>query len=169
MDKQSIFFTGLIAIIAIAIMLLIIQFISKRHKINLGLEPRINQSYSIWISTIMISFVLFLKVALELIENSIETIIYSKTINNTFLAIMEKTSIFVGFTFFITFFSYYLITIIMRMFSGNRKLNIEIDNNNIGYFIINGLCIILFTYSILNIFEHFLRWFTPVVNTPFYH
>jgi hypothetical protein len=165
MDKQSIFFTGLVAIIAIAILLIIIQFISKRQKINLGLDSQINLSYSIWLSALMISFVLFLKVALELIENSIETIIYSKTIDNTFLAVMEKISVFVGFTFF----SYYLITVIMRMFFGKRKLNIEIKNNNIGYFIINGLSLILFTYSILNIFEHFLRWFSPVVSTPFYH
>lgn len=169
MDKQSIFFTGLVAIIAIAIMLLIVQFISKRQKINLELEPQINLSYSIWISTIMISFVLFLKVALELIENSIETIIYSKIIDNTFLAVMEKISIFVGFTFFITFFSYYLTSMIMRMLFGNRQLNVEIENNNIGYFIINGISIILFTYSILNNFEHFLRWFVIKVETPFYH
>ena len=169
MDKQSIFFTSLVAIIAIAIMLLMVQFISKRQKINLGLEPQINLSYSIWISTIMFTFVLFLKVALELIENSIETIIYSETIDNTFLAVMEKISVFVGFTFFITFFSYYLITIIMRMFFGNKQLNVEIENNNIGYFSINGISLILFTYSILDLFEHFLRWFSPVVSTPFYH
>jgi hypothetical protein len=169
MDKQSIFFTGLVAIIAIALLLLVVQFISKRQKINLGLDSQINLSYSIWINTLMISFVLFLKVALELIENSIETIISSKTIDNTFLAVMEKISIFVGFTFLFTFFSYYLINFIIKIFLGNRQINIEIKNNNIGYFIINGLSLILFTYSILNIFEHFLRWFSPVVSTPFYH
>lgn len=169
MNKQSIFFTILVAIISIAIMLNILQFISKRQKINLGLESQINRAYTIWMGTIMVSFVLFLKVALELIENSIEVIIYSETIEDTFLAVMEKISIFVGFTFSFTFVSYYLITIIMKMFSGNRQLKIEIENNNIGYFCINGVSLILFTYSILNIFEHFLRWFSPVVSTPFYH
>ena len=169
MNKQSIFFTILVAIISVAILLIILQFISKRQKINLGLEPQINLSYSIWISTIIISFAIFLKVALELIENSIEIIIHSNTIDNTFLAVIEKISIFIGFTFLFTYISYYLITIIMKMFSGNRNLNVEIDNNNIGYFIVKGVSLILFTFSILSIFEHFLKWFSPVVETPFYH
>ncbi len=169
MNKQSIFFTILTAFIAIALMLIIIQFISKKQKINSLLESQINTSYSIWVSSIMISFVTYLKVALDLIENAIETIIFSKTINYTFIAIMEKISIFIGFTFLFTFFSYYLINLIIKIFLGKRELNMEIGNNNIGFFMVNGISLILFTCSIINLFEHFLRWFSPIFETPFYH
>lgn len=169
MNKQSIFFSIIVAIVSIAIFLIFLKILSKWRKINLVLDRQINLSYSIWICSFLISFVLFLKIALELIENSIETIIYSKTTDDAFLAVMERITIFIGFTFLFTFFSYYLINIIIKIFSGDRQINLEIENNNFGYFIIEGICFILFVYSILNLFEHFLRWFSPFVGSPFYH
>lgn len=169
MDKQSIFFSGLIAIISLAVMLIVLQYISKRQKISLGLESHINISYAIWISAILISYTFFLKITLDLIENAIEIIINSKTIENTFLAAIEKISIFIGFTFLFTFLSYLITNSILKIFLGSRKLEQEITKNNIGYFLIFGICLLLFTYSIINGFEHFLRWFMPVVTTQIYH
>lgn len=169
MDKQSVFFTSLVAIISIAVFLMILKFISKKQKIDLGLEPQINISYSIWVSSYLISFVFFLKVALEHIENAIETLINSRIDENTFLAVMEKITIFIGFTFIFTFFSYYLISFLIKIFLGKREIKTEIESNNIGFFIINGIAYILFTYSIISVFEQFLSWFSPIVTTPFYH
>ena len=169
MNEQSIFFTILTGLIALAVMLIIIQIISKRLGINSLFETQINISNSIWVSSIMISFVTFLKSALDLVENAIETIIFSKTINNTFIAVIEKISIFIGFTFVFTFLSYYLISFITRIFIGKKDLKNELEKNNVGYFVISGFCLILFTYLIVNLFEHFLRWFSPIVETPFYH
>ncbi len=169
MERQSVFITSLVAIISIAVFLMILKFISKKQKIDLGLETQINISYSIWVSAYLLSFVFFLKVALSLIENAIETLINSKTDENTFLAIMEKITVFIGFTFIFTFFSYYLISFLIKIFLGKREIKTEIESNNIGFFIINGFAFILFTYSIVSVFEHFLSWFSPIVTTPFYH
>ena len=44
-------------------------------------------------------FFLLLKVSLEMIENSIEVLIYSATSENTFLAVMEKILVYVGLSF----------------------------------------------------------------------
>ena len=52
---------------------------------------------------------------------------------------------------------------------GNRVDSYEIEKNNIGYFILKGVVLVLLVFSLISIFEHLLRWFAPVVETPFYH
>lgn len=166
MDKQSIFFTGLVAIFSIAIMIMLIKLISKKIFND---EENQTMSHTIWFSSILISFTLLLKIALDFIENSIEILIYIPETKSTFLLVMEKISVFVGFTFLVTFFSYYLVNYILRIIFNFNSLKNELINNNINYFIMNGLCLILFICLIVNVFEHFLKWFMPVVVTPFYH
>lgn len=169
MNKQSLFFTCLVAVVAIALMIMAIQFFTKKLNIKPETDEKINISYAIWSTSIFVAFFMFLKVALEQTENAIEVIIYSKTIDNTFLEVMQRIAIFNGFTFFFTFLSYYVVNAIFKLSLGNRIDSYEIDKNNIGYFIIKGTVLILFVFSLLTIFEHFLRWFAPVVETPFYH
>ncbi|WP_343591601.1 hypothetical protein, partial [Flavobacterium sp.] len=108
MDKQSLFFTCLVAIVSTLLMLMSLQFLAKKLNIKSEEQEKIKISYTIWYVSILISYFLFLKVALELIENSIEIIINSKTIEYTFLTSMQKITIFIGFTFFFTFISYFI-------------------------------------------------------------
>lgn len=169
MDKQSLFFTSIVGIVAIALMLIAIQFLAKRLKIQTNTEQNINASYSIWFGSVLLSFLLFLKVALELIENSIELLIVDKSINNTFLAVMEQIAIYTGFSFVFTFFAYYIVHIVVKFSIGNRNDSIEIEKDNVGYFIIKGMVLLTLVFSLITIFEHFLRWFAPAIETPFYH
>lgn len=169
MDKQSLFFTCLVAIVSTLLMLMSIQFLTKKLNIKHEEQEKIKISYTIWYVSILISYFLFLKVALELIENSIEIIIYSKTIENTFLTSMQKITFFIGFTFFFTFTSYFTVEKIQQLSFGKRLDSIEIEKENIGYYLIKGFLLILFTFSLISIFEHFLKWFVPTVDAPFYH
>ncbi|WP_295335149.1 hypothetical protein [Flavobacterium sp.] len=169
MNKQSLFFTSLVAIVAIALMIMALQFLTKKLNIKPEVEDKINTSYAIWSTSIFITFFMFLKVALEQTENAIEVIIYSKTIDNTFIEVMQKIVIFIGFTFFFTFLSYYVVNAITKITFGNKVDSIEIERENKGYFIMKGSILLLLVFSLITIFEHFLRWFAPVVNTPFFH
>lgn len=169
MDKQSLFFTTLVAVVATALIAMAIQFITKKLNIRPESEEKINTSYSIWVISIYASFFMFLKVALQLTESAIELIIYSKTIDNTFTEVMQKIAIYIGFTFFFTFLSYYIVNGVFKLSLGNRSDSHEIERNNIAYFVIKGVVLMLFVFSLITVFEDFLRWFAPVVDTPFYH
>jgi hypothetical protein len=169
MDQQSLIFTFLVAIVTTALMLTSVQFLAKKQKIQIESEQKINISYSIWISSLMITFFMFLKVALVLIENSIELIIFSKTIEAPFMTVMEKIIIFTGFTFISTFLSYFLVHNLLNILFGSRVNSIEMEKDNRGYFLIKALILILFTFSVLTIFQNFLEWFTIKIDTPFYH
>lgn len=169
MNKQSLFFTCLVAVVATALMIMAIQFLAKKLNIKSEIEDKINTSYAIWSASIFITFFMLLKVALEQTENAIEVIIYSKTIENTFLEVMQRIAIFTGFTFFFTFLSFYIVSAIFKFSMGNRVDSYEIEKNNMGYFILKGVVLVLLVFSLISIFEHLLRWFAPVVETPFYH
>lgn len=169
MDQQSLIFTFLVAIVTTALMLTSVQFLAKKQKIQIESEQKINISYSIWISSLMITFFIFLKVALVLIENSIELIIFSKTIEAPFMTVMEKIIIFTGFTFISTFLSYFLVHNLLNILFGSRVNSIEMEKDNRGYFLIKALILILFTFSVLTLFQNFLEWFTIKIDTPFYH
>lgn len=169
MNKQSLFFTCLVAVVATALMIMALQFLTKKLNIKTEVDNKINTSYAIWSTSIIITFFIFLKVALEQTENAIEVIIYSETIDNTFIEVMQKIVIFLGFTFFFTFLSYFIVNSIFKIAYGNKVDSFEIDRNNTGYFIIKGAVLLLLVFSVITIFEHFLRWFAPTINTPFFH
>lgn len=169
MNKQSLFFTAIVAIVATALMLMLINLYTKKQKIKSETDGVLSISYSIWITSIMFSFYMYLKVALELIENSIELIVLSKTIETTFLTVMEKIIIFTGFTFIFTALTYFTVHNLLKVSIGNRVDSIEVEKENKGYFLIKALILIMLSFSLLTIFQDFLSWFTIKVETPFYH
>ena len=114
MDQQSLFFTFIVAIVALLIELNIISIYANKQKIK-SLENN-NISLILWYLNFLIPFFLLLKIALELIENSIEVLIYSTTVSNTFVAVMEKIFIFSGLVFLFSFLIYFSIERIVSFF-----------------------------------------------------
>lgn len=168
MNKQSLFFTALIAVISTILFLFLLQILGKKMKVNSQDENKLNLSYSIWFVSILISFFLLLKIALEQIENSIEIIIFSKTIENTFMSVMEKVILNIGFTFLIVLILYLINNFIFKIIDTTKNDTIEIENNNFNHFILKGFVLIFLTFAISTVFNHFLQWFTPTVDTIFY-
>ena len=168
MDKQSLFFTFLAAFFSLALMFQFIIFFTKRKKIITFNNDKLSVSYAIWFSSILISFAIYLKVALQHIENSIEYIIFADEIENAFLAVMEKIAVFIGFTFLSVVLVYYLVNIISNVTFGKRIEKHEIENENYSYFILKGIAMIIFVLATLPIFEHFTSWFLIKIEIPFY-
>lgn len=167
MDQQSLFFTFIVAIVALLIELNIISIYANKQKIK-SLENN-NISLILWYLNFLIPFFLLLKIALELIENSIEVLIYSTTVSNTFVAVMEKIFIFSGLVFLFSFLIYFSTERIVSFFITKKDNVIEIENNNYSYFLFKLSLTVFLTFSLLRIFEDFLKWFLPIVETPFYH
>ena len=168
MNKQSLFFTVLVAVLSTIILFLLLQFLTKKLKFKTENENKLSTSYTIWFTSILLSFFILLKPALEQIENAIEIIIFSKTIENTFLEVMENIILNIGFTFIITFIFYLLVNLIFKISNVTKNDNIEMENNNFNYFLIKGTTLLLLTFSLSTVYNHFLQWFAPIVDTIFY-
>lgn len=155
----------MVGIVAIALFILVIQFISK--KINYEEEGKLKIAFAVWIGFLTFSFALLLRSCLMATSNAIEVIMGLPKSENA-LQIIEKVALFVGFTFMWFVIVYLIIQFITAILLGKRNDNIEIDRNNYSYYIIKGIFFLTLTFSLLSVFENFLRLFSPIVNTPFY-
>lgn len=170
MNKQSLFFTGLVAITATVLMLIIIQYITKKKKIKEENKEQVfSISYSIWVISLLIPFFLYLRTSLIILENYIEILVNPKCLEDAFLGVVKRISILIGFTFLFTLAIYFIVMNIVQITLGKRNDSTEIENENIGYFIIRGVLMVFISFATLTIFEHFLQWFTPIIDLPFYH
>lgn len=168
MDKQSLFFTVLVGVISLILALGLLQFLTKKT-FKSGLFERTSWSLLLWQFSWLIPFFIFLKPALVATENTIEVVIYSVTIQNTFFYSVSKILLYIGFTFLFTFLINKVVSIIDKFFFTRNNQIIEIENNNIVYFLFKLLLVIGLAFSFITVFEHFLNWFIPSIETPFYH
>lgn len=169
MNKQSLFFTVLVGIISLILAIGILQFYSKKiFKTKVSTEKD-SWSFLIWQSTWLIPFFMFLKIALEITENTIETVIYSTTIGNTFIFATSKILLYVGITFLFVIMINKIIDIVDKYFFTKNSIEIELENNNITYFIFKLILSIGLSFTLLAVFQHLLNWFIPSIETPFYH
>lgn len=166
MNTSNLIISAIVGIIAIAIFVIAIQFISK--KMNLEDEGIFKNSFTVWIGCSLISFALLLSTSLKAISNAIEVILGIDKPDNT-LTIIEKVALFTGFTFLFFMVVYFIAKFIAAIIFGKRNIKIEIERNNYNYFIVKGIILLVLTFSMLSIFENFLRLFSPIVDTPFYH
>lgn len=165
MNTSNLIITTIVGIVTIALFVLVIQLISK--KINYEGEGKLKMAFAVWVGFLTFSFALLLSNCLMATSNAIEVILGQPKSENT-LQIIEKIALFVGFTFMWFFIVYFIIQFITAILLGKRNDNIEIDRNNYGYYIIKGIFFLTLTFSLLSVFENFLRLFSPIVNTPFY-
>lgn len=166
MNTSNLIITTIVGIIAIALFVLAIQFLSK--KINYEEEGKLKTAFAVWIGFSIASFALLLSSALKAVSGAIEVILGIAKTENT-LPVIEKVALFTGFTFMWFVVTYFITQFITSILLGKRTDSIEIDRNNYNYFIMKGIILLAFTFAFLSVFENFLRMFSPVVETPFYH
>jgi hypothetical protein len=166
MNTTSLIITALFGIIAITLFILAIQFLSK--KINYEDEGKLKTAFAVWIGFSIASFAILLNSSLKAISNAIEIIIGANKADSSLL-IIEKNALFTGLTFTWFIVTYFITQFITAIILGKRTDNIEIERNNYNYFILKGIILLAFTFSLLSVFDNILRLFSPVVDTPFYH
>ncbi len=166
MNTTNLIVTAIVGIITIALFILAFQFFSKQ--INYEEEGKLKSAFAFWISFSTTSFALLLSSSLKAVSNGIE-VIQSTVKTESMLPIIEKIALFTGFTFLWFSVTYVIALFITAILLGKRTASIEIERNNYNYFIINGVILLAFTLAFLSVFESFLRMFSPIVETPFYH
>lgn len=171
MNKQSLFFTALVALVATMLMLMAIQFLAKRLNIKQSVDndQNFSLSYFFWFTSLVLPFYMYLKVGLTSLESSIEILISPKCIENALFGTLQRIAINVGFTFLFTFIAYSIVASLLKFTYGSRKDSIEIENNNYVYFIVKALLIFCLVFSTQILFEDLLKWFSPIIDTPFFH
>lgn len=166
MNTTNLIITVIVGIISIALFVLVFQFLSK--KMNYEEEGKLKTAFAVWVGFSIASFVLLLSSALKAVMDAIE-VVSGRANKEETLQIIENICLFTGFTFIWFVVIYFITQFITALLLGKRTDLIEIDRNNYNYFIMKGIILLAFTFAFISVFENFLRMFSPVVNTPFYH
>lgn len=161
--------TALTGITAIAVAVLLLQLLTRKLKVAPDEDNRYNRSYSIWVCSLLLSLVLLFNTAVKLLSNAFEVILADKSIKEPLFPIVEKISVFIGFSFLWFVALLVIANLLSRMVFGKRNDRIEIERDNYIYFIIKGMLLFLLVFTMTSVFENFLRLFMPVMETPFYH
>ncbi len=166
MNTTNLIITATVGIIAIALFVLVIQFLSK--KINYEEEGKLKTAFAVWIGFSITSFAILLSSSLKSISNAIEIIMGTNKEDST-IQVIEKIALFTGFTFMGFVVTFFITQFITAIIFGKRTNSIEIERDNYTYFIIKGMILLALTFSLWTVFENLLRLFSPIVETPFYH
>ncbi len=154
--------------ITIGIFLLIIQILSKVLKIKADDNGKLKNSYAIWFASLFISASIIISKIMMVLNEAIDNI-YKINISNLYVESVKLTSIFIGLGIIWFLIWYYISKFLIIMITGKRIDAIEMEADNMAYFLIQGVSFFVFVFCFLPIFEIILRMFMPNIGLPFYH
>lgn len=156
-----------VAIIAFAISLSITQLFLRKQKSKSEKDGKICLAYGILFSCWIISFSILNLKMLSVLSEFADSI-YKANTSNPFNEIVKTGVLFIGLTNSWLILWYYTTKALSVVFTGIRNETNEVENNNYVYFILKGIVFIGLIYSLMPIFESFLRIFYPAIEIPFY-
>jgi hypothetical protein len=155
-------------IIAIAISMLIIKWITNKLKSKSNVDHTLNISLNIWIGFLVLAYFIILGKSLVLLNEGIDNILNSAK-TNILWKIVQTSSVFWGLTL-VWFFVWYFISGYLTLLLLNTKSDsIEADRDNWSYFLTRGIILVGAVFVITPVFEILLRIFIPSIEIPFYH
>ncbi len=152
-------------IIAIGLLFFAMQIIFKKNKIE-NEEGITKKSFAIWCGLLFFSYCMILSTVLETLKEAL--IIYTNSTVD-FGIELKTTCIFLGISFAWFSILYSITNILSKLIFQDRKNDIEIANDNFGYFLLKGLFILGSSIALLPVLETILKQFLPIIQTPFYH
>lgn len=167
MDNTKLLTLSIISILSIAISLTVTQVFLRKQKIKSEQNNKINTSYALSFATWVIAFSLLNIKSISILSDYIDIINKINT-ENALMQISKTAVVFLGLTNVWLIILYYFNKIFTIIFIGKRNEIFEIQNNNLGYFILKGILFLSFIFSLIPVFEILLRTFSPN-ETPFYH
>ena len=156
------------SIIAIAISMLIIKWLTNKLKSKSNPDHTLNISLNIWIGFLVLAYFIILGKSLVLLNEGVD-IILNSAITNILWKIVQTSSIFWGLTL-VWFFVWHFISGYLTLLLLNTKSDsIEVDRNNWSYFLTRGIILAGSVFVVTPVFEILLRIFIPAIEIPFYH
>lgn len=155
-------------IFAFALALLLIQYFVKELRKKASTSETLNISFGLWFGSLLLSIILLLSKALSVMNDAINVLI-SFPKDGLYIEIIKSGSIFIGLAFLWFIISFYINKIFSRLIFSLSSDDVEMEQNNISYFLIKGIMIIVFILILLPTFETLLRGFILSVDTPIYH
>ncbi|HEY4194578.1 MAG TPA: hypothetical protein VGM63_03525 [Mucilaginibacter sp.] len=160
--------SAIAGIIVVAILLSVIQFLLRNLRSKSESDFRIKSAYGLWFSSLFIGTCLIAAKVVTFLDEAIDNI-YKMNSSNPALAIAKASSLYIGLSVAWFLLWYFIAKVLSTMITGNRKEFEEMELNNTYYFLIRGLIVIGFIFSLSPVLDTIFRVVMPNVQLPFYH
>ncbi|MBS1750379.1 MAG: hypothetical protein JST63_10785 [Bacteroidetes bacterium] len=155
-------------LIALVILIMTIQLLSRKTKNKNSEDGKLKLSYGIWFITFFLSGSLVMSKVVFVLNESIDNI-YKTIPTKSLFESFKMGSLFIGLGIVWLLLWYFILNILSVLIMGKRNYVKEIETNNYSYFLVKGIILIGFTICLLPVFEIILREFMPNIQIPFYH
>ena len=156
------------ALVALSVMLLLIQLLTRKLKIIAIQDGRFRNAYGVWVGLLLGGATISVYGTMNILTEAIDRI-YKIGLANTAGEVVKTASLFIGFSggWFLGW--YFIAGVLSITMLGNRKDTAEMELNNVSFFLIKGIVLVALILCLSTAFEDLLRIFMPDVATPFYH
>ncbi|MDH7462591.1 hypothetical protein QEG73_14940 [Chitinophagaceae bacterium 26-R-25] len=168
MENTKAVILSIAAFISLAIIIMVIQFLSRKLKNKSHEDGKIKLSFGIWFSTFFLSASLIMARTIVVFGEAVDNV-YKITPDRGLFESFKKGSLFIGLSILWLLIWYIAVNRLSYLVMGKRKPANEIDIDNYTFFIVRGILLIGFTICLLPAFDIILREFIPSVQIPFYH
>lgn len=157
-----------VSILMILTLLIFVWIATRSLKAHLHEDGQYKISYCIYVITLLCGGTFFISKGINWINQSL--IIINKLPNHNVWSLLKSLLIFDAVSLFSLFFSLYFSTLLFKAFFNRvNQMEIELDQDAIGYFIIRGVLFVVCSWCFLPLFEQILWLFKPDTGIMMYH
>lgn len=156
------------ALVAVSVMLLLIQSLTRKLKITAIHDGRFRNAFGVWFSLLLTGATFNIYGMMNILTESIDSIYKSNPVHVT-AEVVKTASLFIGFSAGWFLGWYFVSGVLSTTILGKRKDAVEMELNNISFFLIKGIIMVVLILCLSPAFEDLLRIFMPELTAPFYH
>jgi hypothetical protein len=158
----------LTAIITIAMMLTVIQFVLRKLKPRSEADSRIKSAYGIWFGCLLTAAFLISAKAILFLEEAVDNVSKIAT-TNLFFEIVKTSALYIGLSSVWLLLCLFIAKVLTIVMLGVRQETEEMELNNTCYFLIRGLAVNGLVFCLGPVLDIVFRMVMPNVPLPFYH
>lgn len=158
----------IVGIIAIGIMLTLIQLLLRKAKQQAETDFKIKPAYGIWFASLLLAASLTTAKAISFLAEAIDNIYKIGSPNLTGEA-AKTASLYIGLSAVWFLLWYFVSKVFSTIILGIKKETEEMALNNVHFFLIKGIIINAFIFSLSPVLDVIFRMAMPNIQLPFYH
>lgn len=167
METTKIISLTIVGIVYTSISITITQFFLRKEKVKSGIDENQNISFVILFATWILGFSILNIKSINILSEFLD-LIEINGFDSNFYLFVRTTSLFLGLSLVWFSIASFVTNLFLSLVISKRKLLLEMESNNIAYFLLKSVVFFGFLLILLVPYELLLRVFLPIIEMPFY-
>jgi len=168
MEPTKAIILSIATLLALAIIIMFMQFLSRKAKNRNQEDGKMKLSFSLWFISFFFSGSLIVTKTITVYAEAVDYLLKIYPTKSWFES-FKSGSLFIGLAIGWLLLWYFVSNRLSAFITGKRNPVHEVEANNYTFFLVRGILLIGITICLLPTFEIVVRAFVPGVQLPFYH